>query len=196
MPEKTEAQKRAQKAYMEKFVRVEIRMTPEQRSVVQAHADAQDESVNGFIGRAIAETMERDAEGPQEAAGAPIGTGAVSLPPETVKTAQEAAEASGETTEQFIRRAVDTQARDDIRDYLNDDRREQTVDALVWEIEDTGHLVTSTLWCNVAYNGKLYKKPKDAQRVHAALVECKQGIDAMLDNLIEKVVPPTSEGGQ
>lgn len=49
MPEKTEAQKRAQKNYMDKFVRVEIRMTAEQREEVQAHAEAQGESTNGFI---------------------------------------------------------------------------------------------------------------------------------------------------
>ena len=59
MPEKTEAQKRAQKNYMDKFVRVEIRMTAEQREEVQAHAEAQGESTN-FINRAISETMERD----------------------------------------------------------------------------------------------------------------------------------------
>ena len=39
MAEKTEAQKRAQKAYMEKFVRIEVRMTPEQRSIVQDTVD-------------------------------------------------------------------------------------------------------------------------------------------------------------
>ena len=60
MPEKTEAQKRAQKNYMDKFVRVEIRMTAEQREEVQAHAEAQGDSTNGFINRAISETMERD----------------------------------------------------------------------------------------------------------------------------------------
>lgn len=60
MAEKTEAQKRAQKAYMGKFVRVEIRMTPEDRAAAQAHAEAQGESINGFINRAIAETIERD----------------------------------------------------------------------------------------------------------------------------------------
>ena len=52
--------KRAQKNYMDKFVRVEIRMTAEQREEVQAHAEAQGESTNGFINRAISETMERD----------------------------------------------------------------------------------------------------------------------------------------
>ena len=60
MVEKTEAQKRAQKAYMDKFVRVEIRMTPERRSVVQAHAEAQGESTTAFINRAIDEAMQRD----------------------------------------------------------------------------------------------------------------------------------------
>ena len=60
MSEKTEAQKRAQKAYMGKFVRVEIRMNPEDRDKLQAHAEAQGESVNGFINRAILETIGRD----------------------------------------------------------------------------------------------------------------------------------------
>ena len=60
MPEKTDAQKRAQKSYMGKFARVEIRMTLEQREKVQSHAEAHGESTNGFINRAISETMERD----------------------------------------------------------------------------------------------------------------------------------------
>lgn len=64
MPEKTEAQKRAQKAYMGKFARVELRMTQEKRDAVQAHAEAHSESVNGFINRAIEETMERDKAAP------------------------------------------------------------------------------------------------------------------------------------
>lgn len=69
MAEKTDAQKRAQKAYMEKFVRVEIRMGAEQRAAVQAHAAARGESVNGFINRAIDHEMERDGlEQPTEAA--------------------------------------------------------------------------------------------------------------------------------
>ena len=65
MPEKTAAQKRAQKVYMEKFARVEIRMGVEKRDIIQAHAEAHGESVNGFINRAISETMERDS-GPSE----------------------------------------------------------------------------------------------------------------------------------
>lgn len=62
MPEKTPAQKRAQKAYMDKFARVEIRMSPAERDVLQAHVSARGESVNAFLQRAIQETMERDKE--------------------------------------------------------------------------------------------------------------------------------------
>ena len=60
MAEKTEAQKRAQKAYMEKFAVARVRMEREKYEAVQAHAEAHGESVNGFINRAISEAMERD----------------------------------------------------------------------------------------------------------------------------------------
>lgn len=60
MSEKTEAQKRAQKAYMEKFAIARVRMPREQYEQVQAHAAARGESVNGFLSRAIQETMARD----------------------------------------------------------------------------------------------------------------------------------------
>ena len=63
-PRTTEAQKRAKRKYMEKFVEVKVRMTPERRSAVQAHAEAQGESTTGFINRAISETMERDKKPP------------------------------------------------------------------------------------------------------------------------------------
>ena len=61
MPEKTEAQKRAQKAYMEKFVRVEIRMDAERRASIQTHAEAQGQSVNAYINAAIDEKMAQEA---------------------------------------------------------------------------------------------------------------------------------------
>lgn len=63
MSEKTEAQKRAQKAYMGKFARVELRMTQEKRDAVQAHAESHGQSVNSFINEAIDEKMERDQHG-------------------------------------------------------------------------------------------------------------------------------------
>ena len=41
----SEAQKRAHKKYMSDFVEVKVRMTPERRSVVQAHAEAMGETM-------------------------------------------------------------------------------------------------------------------------------------------------------
>ena len=73
MAQKTEAQKRAQKAYISKFVRVEVRMEQESQAAIKAHATARGESVNAFIVRAIREAMERDqaaqdtSDGPPEA---------------------------------------------------------------------------------------------------------------------------------
>lgn len=64
MPEKTEAQKRAQKNYMGKFAIARVRMEKSRYEDIQAHAAAQGESVNGFINRAISETMERDGSAP------------------------------------------------------------------------------------------------------------------------------------
>ena len=63
-PRTTEAQKRAKRKYMEKFVEIKVRMTPERRSAVQAHAEAHGESTTGFINRAIDDTMERDNAAP------------------------------------------------------------------------------------------------------------------------------------
>ena len=60
MAEKTDAQKRAQKVYMEKFAVARVRMDRPQYERVQAHAEAHSESVNGFINRAIQGAMERD----------------------------------------------------------------------------------------------------------------------------------------
>ncbi|MCD8160147.1 MAG: type II toxin-antitoxin system HicB family antitoxin [Clostridiales bacterium] len=57
-----------QQASVNKYVaahydRVNITMPKGRREVIKAHAEAQGESVNGFINRAISETMERDGEG-------------------------------------------------------------------------------------------------------------------------------------
>ena len=60
MPKKTDAEKRAQKNYIKKFARVEIRMTPEKQKLVLEHAVKEGESVNCFINRAIDETIEHD----------------------------------------------------------------------------------------------------------------------------------------
>lgn len=90
MAEKTDAQKRAQKAYMEKFVRVEIRMSAEQRAAIQAHAVSQGQSVNAYINTAIDEKMSREAVGSPTR---PAEYGVVSpLPSETNKRAPAASE--------------------------------------------------------------------------------------------------------
>lgn len=63
MPTKTEAQKKAQRKYMENIATIQIRTTADRRDTIKAHAEARGESVNGFINRAISETMERDSPG-------------------------------------------------------------------------------------------------------------------------------------
>jgi len=61
MPTKSEAQKRAQQKYMESFAIARVRMAVSDYEIVKFHAASRGESVNGFINRAIAETMARDA---------------------------------------------------------------------------------------------------------------------------------------
>lgn len=104
------------KAYDE----IKVRVDKGHKGEIQAYAAALGESLNGFIGRAIDETMERDGSGAADTTGNPLktaetttGVGVVSLPPDTLETAQRAAEATGETMEQFMERAVVTQAERD-----------------------------------------------------------------------------------
>lgn len=81
MPEKTEAQKKAQKKYMEKFMVAQVRMEREKYERVQAHAKAQGESVNGFINRAIDHQISQDRDkGHQEALQGTSGGSVVSSP--------------------------------------------------------------------------------------------------------------------
>ena len=56
----TEARKAANKRYIDKFVEVKVRMTPEHRTEVQQHAQEMEESTTAFINRAIDETIARD----------------------------------------------------------------------------------------------------------------------------------------
>ncbi len=60
MATQTEAQKRAQQRYREARATIQIVTTPERRDLIKAHSEAQGESVNAFINRAVDETMERD----------------------------------------------------------------------------------------------------------------------------------------
>jgi len=111
VPEKTEAQKKAQKKYMEKFMVAQVRMERGKYERIQNHAATCGQSVNAYINGAIDSRI--GTESPQEPAEATPGAGMVSLPSDTIKTAQKAAQNAGETVPQFIERAVDTQAKRD-----------------------------------------------------------------------------------
>ena len=67
----SEAQKKASIKYLEKLDEIRIRMPKGQKDIIKAHAEAHSESVNGFINRAIEETMERD-NGAPGASKAPV----------------------------------------------------------------------------------------------------------------------------
>ncbi len=69
----SKAQQRAVSKYMkENYDVYQIRMPKGQKEVIKAHAEARGESVNGFVNRAISETIERDnaasaaSEGPEK----------------------------------------------------------------------------------------------------------------------------------
>lgn len=120
----SKAQQNATNKWIAKaYDRINLTVPKGRKEIIQAHAEANGESVNGFINRAIGEAMGEvppenaakvgDIKTTQNAAGAPQGTGGAILTPETLKTAQEAAQNAEETVSTFIGRAVDTQAQRD-----------------------------------------------------------------------------------
>lgn len=56
----SEARIRATKKYHDKFERIQIRVTPEEKESIEAYAEEIGESVNSFVRRAIALAMEQD----------------------------------------------------------------------------------------------------------------------------------------
>jgi predicted HicB family RNase H-like nuclease len=61
----TKAQQKAVAKYMkDKYDEIKIRIPKGDKERIQAHAEAHGESLNGYVGRAIKETMERDESGP------------------------------------------------------------------------------------------------------------------------------------
>ena len=60
MPTTKAAQKAVHKYVKENYDRQEVTFPKGKKAIVKAHAAARGESVNGFINRAIDETMERD----------------------------------------------------------------------------------------------------------------------------------------
>ena len=114
MPVSKAQQKATNKYILKAYDRINLTVLKGRKDIIQAHATAQGESVNGFINRAIDSQMGRDASsGPTEAPTAITGAGVVSLPSDTLKAAREAAEASGEALPVFVGRAVETQAQRD-----------------------------------------------------------------------------------
>lgn len=104
----SKAQQKAVNKYMAaNYDRINLTVPKGKKETIQSHAEAQGQSVNGFINRAIDHEMERDsAGGPQEAAGAPAGAGGVSVSLTAVRAAQEAAEATEDPLLAFLAQGV------------------------------------------------------------------------------------------
>lgn len=77
-------------------------------------ATAHDKSLNQLIVEAVDHQISQDRDkGPCEAQQGTPGGGGISLHPEALQTAQNAAQKAGETVSQFVERAVETQAQRD-----------------------------------------------------------------------------------
>ena len=114
----SKAQQKAVAKYEAKaYDKVLLRLPKGRLDELKVYTMAHGESVNGFIGRAIQEAMERDSGGTaSETAGSSIestqGAG-VSLPSKPLRAAQGAAQSTGETVSQFVERAVSIQVQRD-----------------------------------------------------------------------------------
>lgn len=111
----SKAQQKAVTKYVKaKYDRFGLTMPKGHLDEIKAHAEAQGESVNGFINRAIDHQISQDRDkGPSEALQGPPGDEGISLHPEALQTAQNAAQNAGDTVSQFVERAVETQAQRD-----------------------------------------------------------------------------------
>lgn len=106
----TKAQQKAVTKYVKaKYDRFGLTMPKGNLDKIKAHAEARGESVNGFIGRAIDETMEREAGTPTEAPA--LSSALLSL--DTIAAAKNGAEAAGEADPQFITRTIAAQVKCD-----------------------------------------------------------------------------------
>lgn len=114
-----ESQKRASLKWdKENMSVVGCKVKKVQASAFKAYCETQGSTSNtvlkDFVLGCIGEQEPGTApETPQEAPGRPAGAGGISLPPQSLRTAQEAAERTGEAVPQFIERAVETQAKRD-----------------------------------------------------------------------------------
>lgn len=73
----SKAQKAATAKYEAKaYDKILVRLSRGKKDTIQSHAEARGESVNGFINRAITETMERDKDTQERELRQMSGTGA------------------------------------------------------------------------------------------------------------------------
>lgn len=57
---KNEADLKANKKYLEKFDEIKVRVPLGEKAKIASHARSKNESMNAFVKRAVAETIERD----------------------------------------------------------------------------------------------------------------------------------------
>jgi len=62
----SEARMRATKKYQDKFERIQIRVTPEEKASIEAYAKKQGESVNAFVRRVIASEIANNQANPKQ----------------------------------------------------------------------------------------------------------------------------------
>lgn len=75
MPVSKAQQKAVHKYVKANYDRMELTVPKGRKEEIKVHAQAQGQSVNGFINRAIDETMERDKAGQEAVDGPPEGAG-------------------------------------------------------------------------------------------------------------------------
>jgi len=79
----SEARKRANRKYNEKaYDRIELKVSTGKKADLQAHAAARKESLNGFVNRAIDETVQRDNADEQDKRDKEAATNTKTLPTE------------------------------------------------------------------------------------------------------------------
>lgn len=126
----SKAQQRAVNKYMAaNYDRINLTVPKGKKDTIQAHAEAQGQSVNAYINAAIDEKMSRETVGGSTR---PVEAGVVFLPSDTLKAVQEA---SGEDAEQFIDKAI-RQRVDDVQHELfikNRNRGFAIIEAVIGE---------------------------------------------------------------
>ncbi len=105
----SKAQQKATAKYVKQnYDRIEIKVSKGRKAELQAHAQDQGESLNGFISRAIDGQIERDTS--QQPTGAPVRAANPLegiIAPDTLRAAQKAAQATGENMPAFMARSID-----------------------------------------------------------------------------------------